>query len=229
MQRASHMLSGFVGAGAMAGLLLLTGAARAPSLPSVIDVQRINVREPDGTLRMVLSSAAREPGIIVDGHEQPHPSRQSAGILFYNDEGTENGGLIFDGKRAGDGTPHSSGSFTFDRYKQDQVVQLLADEDGKDRHAGLIVNDHPDAAMDFAAIDRARTLPQSEQASAFKAANAATTRRVFVGRTSEGASELQLRDASGASRLLLKVDAAGNATITFLDADGHAVRTIAAS
>jgi hypothetical protein len=228
MLQASHVASGVAGAVAMAGLLFLTGATRAPAIPSVIDVQRINIREPDGTLRMVLSSAAREPGIIVAGREQPHPNRKSAGILFYNDEGTENGGLIFDGKQDGDGTRHSSGSLTFDRYKQDQVVQLVANEDGGDRHAGLVVNDHPDAIMDFDAIERARSLPQAQQAAAFKAANAATTRRVFVGRTGDGASEIQLRDGSGTSRLLLKVDAAGRAAIVFLDPRGHAVRTIGA-
>jgi len=226
MLQTSHMASGFVGAAAMAGLLFLTGATRAPVLPSVIDVQRINVREPDGTLRMVISDAAREPGIIVAGHEQPHPSRRSAGILFYNDEATENGGLIFDGKRDVDGTRHSNGSLTFDRYRQDQVVQLVADEDGDSRHAGLVVNDHPDAAMDFGAIERARKLPQAEQAAAYKAANASTTRRVFVGRTSDGSSEVQLRDGAGTSRLLLKVDAAGQAAIVFLDPSGRTLKTI---
>ncbi len=230
MLQAGHMASGFVGAAAMAGLFFLTGATLTPTkaMPSVLDVQRVNVREPDGTLRMVLSGAATEPGIIVAGREQSHPGRRSAGILFYNDEGTENGGLIFDGRQDGDGTRHSGGSLTFDRYKQDQVVQLVAQEDGNDRHAGLVVNDHPDAVMDFGAIERARNLPQPEQAAAFKAAHAATTQRVFVGRTNDGSSEIQLRDKTGANRLILGVDAAGRATIVFLDRSGRTLRTIGA-
>ena len=36
-----------------------------------IDVRRINVREPDGTLRLVISNRARLPGVIVRGKEQP--------------------------------------------------------------------------------------------------------------------------------------------------------------
>lgn len=226
MVQPGHAVSGVLGAVTMAALFALTGAARTP--PPVLDVERINIREPDGTLRMVLSGAAREPGIIIAGREQPHPTRRSAGILFYNAEGTENGGLIFDGRRTPGGTAQSSGSLTFDRYRQDQVVQMQADEDGADRRAGLVVNDQPDRPIDFAAIQRARSLPPAQQAAALAAANAATTRRVFVGRTREGASELQLRDARGNSRLLLRVDAAGRATITFLDADGHPRRTIGA-
>jgi len=54
----------------------------------IIDVKRINVREPDGTLRMAISSKALFPDAIVAGQEHLHP-RPMAGMLFYNDEGTE--------------------------------------------------------------------------------------------------------------------------------------------
>src|SRR3954467_1116234 len=84
---------------AVLGLLLLGGAA-SPRRPTFdeITVQRVNVVEPDGTLRMVLSDHTRLPGIIVHGKERPFP-RPQAGMLFYNDEGSENGGLIFGGHR----------------------------------------------------------------------------------------------------------------------------------
>src|SRR5690606_12971006 len=64
-----------------------------------IDVKRINIREDDGTLRMIVSNTTRFPGIIFRGKHHPHPNRTTAGILFFNDEGTENGGLIFGGKK----------------------------------------------------------------------------------------------------------------------------------
>src|SRR4051812_43417679 len=65
-----------------------------------IDVHRINVREDDGTLRMTISNTGSAPGIFVKGRERRHPEgRRSAGILFFNDEGTENGGLMFGGAK----------------------------------------------------------------------------------------------------------------------------------
>src|SRR5919109_719843 len=76
-----------------------------------IDVERINVREPDGTLRIVITSRERLPGAIVAGKEYAHP-RRVAGLLFYNDEGTETGGLTFSG-RAEEPGYRSSGSLTF--------------------------------------------------------------------------------------------------------------------
>src|SRR5262249_9926008 len=64
-----------------------------------IYVQRINIVEPDGTLRMVLSCKSKAPGVIIRGKEYPHPNRKTAGVLFFNDEGTENGGLSFGGMK----------------------------------------------------------------------------------------------------------------------------------
>jgi hypothetical protein len=71
-----------------------------------IDVNRINLVEPDGTLRLVISDKTNFPGLIVKGKGYPH-GRQTAGMLFFNDEGTENGGLIFGGAKGRDGKVQS--------------------------------------------------------------------------------------------------------------------------
>jgi hypothetical protein len=86
-----------------------------------ITVHRINVVEPDGTLRMTISNKAVFPGIVIKGKETPHPDRTTAGMLFFNDEGTENGGLIFGGSKDKDGKVTSYGHLSFDQYEQDQI------------------------------------------------------------------------------------------------------------
>src|SRR5262245_65856315 len=100
-----------------------------------IDVHRLNVREPDGTLRMVISNHARLPGVIVRGKENPRVDRPYAGMLFYNDEGTENGGLVFGGHRSPSGEVVDSGvSLSFDRYgASSQFVPLAGVSDGKNQ------------------------------------------------------------------------------------------------
>src|SRR5579872_3822414 len=57
-------------------IFVLTGFA-APRISRFdeIDVQRINVRESDGTLRMVISNQARLPGVIERGKEHPKADR----------------------------------------------------------------------------------------------------------------------------------------------------------
>src|SRR4051812_48796343 len=96
-----------------------------------IDVHRINVREVDGTLRMVIANKARLPGVIERGKEHPKVERPYAGMLFYNDEGTENGGLVFGGRRSASGEIVDSGaSLSFDRYgANSQIVQLAGVDD----------------------------------------------------------------------------------------------------
>lgn len=209
-------------------LFLLSAATRSePADFKEIDVERINIREPDGTLRMTISNATRSPGIIVKGKEQPHPNgRQKAGLLFFNDEGTETGGLIFGGREV-DGKAVGGGSLTFDRYEQDQVVQMISAEEPDQRYSGILVSDRPDKRIDFAALEKARSMQSgAEQDAAYAAANLGGKTRAFVGRWTDSSSQVQLRDPQGRKRLVMRVDGQGKATITFLDEAGNPVRTI---
>jgi hypothetical protein len=115
-------------AGVVTAVLALTAVTRGSPGSQEFDeitVHRINVVEPDGTLRMVIANHAKLPGVIVRGKEGA-PDRPYAGMLFYNDEGTENGGLIFAGRREVNGRIVDSGvSLSFDKYGVGgQMVQL---------------------------------------------------------------------------------------------------------
>jgi hypothetical protein len=198
-----------------------------------INVHRINVVEPDGTLRMTISNRAQFPGLIVKGKELPHASRNDvAGMIFFNDEGTENGGLVFGGKSV-NGHVSSGGHLSFDQYEQDQVVTLEQTEDDGHRVAGLTIDDRPDAPMDFAGLSaleqepdgpaKTAKLEKLEQSGAFGAT------RLFAGKDSSGGSLVNLKDAKGNTRLRLSVTAKGEAAISFLDANGKVTRTISAN
>jgi hypothetical protein len=195
-----------------------------------IDVQRINVREADGTLRMVISNKQRFPGIIVKGKEQPHPNRRTAGMLFFNEEGTENGGLTFDGSKR-DGKVSSSGHLSFDRYEQDQVIEFSQDEDRDSRSAALIVSDRPDKTMDFAGMAKVTAMPagaarDKAMQQLVEGGTLGLQTRVQVGRWRDRSSGLVLHDAAGMPRLQLEVTAEGAAAIKFFDDKGKVVRTV---
>ena len=68
-------------------ITVLCGFAPRAARFDTLQVQRIDVAEPDGTLPTVISNDAPLPGIIVRGKEQSF-ERPQAGILFYNDEGS---------------------------------------------------------------------------------------------------------------------------------------------
>ena len=91
---------------------------------------------------MVISNRDRLPGVIVKGKELPKSDRPGAGMLFYNDEGSENGGLVFAGHQDAQGrVVDSGGSLSFDKYGASQIVQLAGVDDATDKFAGLAVND----------------------------------------------------------------------------------------
>ncbi len=206
--------------------LALGGVAPDPGRFKTIDVERINIREPDGTLRLAIASHARMPGIVIGKTEYPHPNRPDAGMIFYNNEGAENGGLVFDGGLK-DGKPTNGGSLTFDRWHQDQTIQLTSTEDGARRQAALIVNDRPDGPMDFAAAAAIVAMPEGPtRDAAARAGNFVAKQRAYLGRQRDGASALVLRDAAGRPRLRLQVAADGTSGIDFLDADGRVTRQV---
>lgn len=193
-----------------------------------IDIKRLNVREEDGTLRMVISNTHRFPGLIFKGKEHPHPNRQTAGILFFNEEGTENGGLIFDGKTE-NGRVTGGGHLSFDQYEQDQVVQITHAEEAGERWAALVVSDRPDAPMDLDAWEKAQAMPEgaAKQAEMKRLQERfGGKRRLFVGKNRDRSSGLVLHDAAGRPRMRLQVSAEGAAAIQFLDENGKTVRTV---
>jgi hypothetical protein len=211
----------------LAAVLTISHAVSDPRVTKFdeIDVQRINVREPDGTLRMTISNAATAPGIIVKGKEQPHPSRKSAGVLFFNDEGTENGGLIFGGEKK-DGKVSGYGHLSFDPYEQDQAIVLEQSEQNGVREAGLSVNDLPDTPLPFDLVARAGTPEGRAELEKLAKAGGFGYSRLYIGKTGERVSTVVLKDAKGRSRLELKVAPDGAASIDFLDENGKAVRTL---
>ena len=202
-----------------------------------ITVERINVVEPDGTPRLVIADKGRFPGWFFKGKEGSRADRAGeAGMLFMNDEGTENGGLIFGGYEGKDGVPHAWGHLSFDEYEQDQTMSLDTQQDGADRSAGIRILDNGSARITpevLAAFGKVKTMPRDtpEQVAAVKKAMAELMvkypieehPRAYLGRDSDKASSLRLADAGGHNRIILKVGEDGTPEMEFLDASGKVV------
>ncbi len=214
----------------LVGILVMGFTQTQKTRFSEIDVERINIIEKDGSLRMVISNRERSPGPIERGMPFGYAGGNRPGMIFYNEEGTENGGLIFGGRKDSTGHYSSSGSLTFDQYDQDQTVALQYIDDNGRRRSGLAINDYA-TGLSSLALDvrykRAAKLADSARADSMKILrNWFPKQRLYAGRTRDGASQLILSDAAGRVRLRLKVDSAGAARIQFLDDSGHVTRAI---
>ncbi|HEX5354459.1 MAG TPA: hypothetical protein VFW60_10290 [Rhodanobacteraceae bacterium] len=195
-----------------------------------ITVHRINVVEPDGTMRMAISDAAEAPGSYFRNKDYPRPDRRVAGVVFMNDEGTENGGLIFGGSKDKDGKVSSFGHLSFDNYDQDQTLVLQNSQDATDKKATYIqINDRPDWPIHGLAQtmrrEGAMTDPAKRNAllKEFFKTHPRGSHRAFLGTRNDHSSELVLRDPQGHPRIVAKVAADGKPELQFLDASGKVI------
>jgi hypothetical protein len=216
-------------AGASLALVVLVSMGLAQSTASQrideLTVQRLNVVDGNGTLRMVLSNKDRMHPGVMDGKMIDRP-RPVAGLLFFNDEGDEVGGLTFTGQEV-NGQGRANAGLMFDQWKQDQTIGIQYSESAGQRSAGLQVWDRSDTQRLSELIDRlnaANAIHDVEaRTAAVQAARAKAQpgpQRLFVGKDRSRASVVNLFDASGKVRLALKVEADGAASIEFFDVDG---------
>jgi hypothetical protein len=97
-----------------------------------IDVERINIVEADGTVKMIITNVEQFPNgeTIINDKAINKNRKKRSGMLYFNEDGLECGGLIYDGAKNEKG--HSSGlSLTYDRYDGDQVMQLITTDEAR--------------------------------------------------------------------------------------------------
>jgi hypothetical protein len=216
-------------------VIVASAAFRQSSAPQKfgeITVERINVVDANGTLRLVIANKDRmHPGVI-DGKVINRP-RPVAGMLFFNDQGDEVGGLSVTGQER-DGQRRATAILAFDQLKQDQTIALTYAENNGQRTTGLQVWDRPDSPLSEL-IDKLNAANELKDPAAREAALKAiranappAPRRVFVGKNADRSAMVSLADGKGQPRLLLRVDADGEATISFLDANGAVVQRLPA-
>jgi hypothetical protein len=218
----------------LAAMVLMGARSPAPNARfDQITVHRINVVEPDGTMRMVLSDKAEFPGSYYMGKEYPRPDRHATGMLFNDEEGTETGGLIFGGNK----DEKSWGHLSFDEYQRDQTIVLESSEDGGSRTTAFAINDdnevHPITPEVSREWQRIHAMPEGPERRAARQAFLAKypgklVNRGYFGRASDQSVGLTLSDQQGQPRLIARVGADGSAVIQFLDSSGKVLRTISA-
>jgi hypothetical protein len=212
-----------------------------------IDVERINVREPNGNYRMVISNRPRSIGPIYKNKPFGYEGGGRPGIIFFNDEGTENGGLTFtgsscvngktaEGQTCRPGEAYRAGThMSFDQFNSDQVLNFdYADRQGQ-RTTGISVLDRATFDIYDMVMQRDSILKIADTV----ARNAAMARlvaprngvplaaqRMFIGKDPAKSAVLNLSDPNGKTRLRLVVDSLGAARIEFLDAAGKVTNTV---
>jgi hypothetical protein len=187
-----------------------------------IDVERINIVEKDGRLRMVISNRERQHPGVVDGKTMPRPNGRPPGMIFFNHQGNEAGGLIFD-ENGGNG--HFV-QLTFDKSRQDQTLGLRhLESDNGQYFAGLQIWDRPNNSLaDF--VTKYETIQKMPNGSEKDAAmrelgrEYPSSERISVGKLRDKSATIVLSDGQGKPRIRMSVEETGNPKLEFLDEAG---------
>ena len=197
-----------------------------------INVERINVLEPDGSLKMVISNSSMQHPGMMNGKSLGKRDRDP-GIIFFNEEKDEVGGLLYSGNEKEGATFVLS----VDQYKNDQVMQYMhyTNDEGQNRY-GLQLWDRDkeytmpvlETIMD--SLDREGYNYQQKLRYLQEKNNGKpiTAPRLFIGRNYNTEAGLFIKDKFGTDRMRLYVDSTNTPRIEVLDETGTVIKNILA-
>lgn len=189
-----------------------------------IDVERINIIDADGKIRMAISGKDRSPGWVIRGKEFRGRPRH-AGIIFYNDDSEECGGLVFGNEGIG---------LMFDQRDQDQIVGLMYSEENGSRWYGLYMWDRPDKPF-LQMVERHRAIrampdgPEKEDLMRKFREDYPSPLRLFVGREKtpdKNEAKVIVADSQGRERVRVVVDSNDCPRVEILDENGKVIYRI---
>jgi hypothetical protein len=165
----------------------------------MITAERINIVDADGKPRLVISNPARFPDAVVRGKSYKRSIGDTAGMLFYDVDGTETGGLVTATAAWG---RYAALIFDYTTPLTDGVgIFRIESVDGKTYSAGLSVVDR-----------RPHALAENENNQGVERAKL---------ETKNGDAELVISDTEGKPRILLGVDRANTPRLEIRDAEGN--------
>jgi hypothetical protein len=193
-----------------------------------IDVERINIVEKDGKLKMVISNQERQPEAITNGVKMKGRGK-APGIILYNSLGDECGGFLFTGD-----TDEAGQILTFDQYKQDQIMSLQYNENNRNgkrqRLYGLAISSRPDTVTSDQTYLRRKQIEnikdeqlRQTELSKFDTSGVYGSNRLFVGKAWNDNYGMYLNDDKGRKKARFFIDKSNNAKLEFYDEAGNVV------
>ena len=188
-----------------------------------LNVERINVVESNGDLKLVISNSKRQHQGIINGKPLPQRERQ-AGLIFFNSVGDECGGLVYDGNDKEAGLVLS-----VDKYRDDQVMQLRYIENTEEnaRTYGMQFWDYPkeDGFQERnQAFENLQNIEDNNEKRAaylkMKNDGLLPEDRMFVGKKMNKDIGLFINDSQGRPRIKIYIDNNNNPKIELLNEEG---------
>jgi hypothetical protein len=214
------------------GFILVSGFKSSNSSQKFaeITVERINIVEPDGKLKMVISNKERQHPGMLDGKNFDDRERAS-GIIFFNEEQDEVGGLIYSGNKE----EGANFVLSIDQYKNDQIMQLMqySNKNGDNRYGLQLWERDKDLTMtqlnvimDSLEKEGYNYRQKLEYMKNRNGGEPITVPRLFIGKNYNRETGLFIQDKYGIDRLRFYVDSDNSPKIEVLDEKGKIIKTL---
>lgn len=202
-----------------------------------IDVERINIIEKDGTVKMLITNTEHFPsfGDSINSRVY-HERKKRSGMLFFNEDGIECGGFNYDGTKNDNG--HSAGlSLTYDQYDGDQVMQLITTDSKRDDKrivsSMLAFNDRAENESQLETMrigEELKAIKNPEERrkkyQAYKDQNLmGSTTRILLGKTPSENNGLFLFDDHGTPRAQFSIDKHNQVKLVVFDENGEIINS----
>lgn len=219
----------------LAGIFLVGAVAVSKKHGSfdTLTVHRIDVVDREGKLAMIITDHDDFPPPIVNGKAWKRSGgADSNGIVFYNQQGDEQGALDWSGRVAANGTYTSSNTLSYDSVVTDQMLQVDDGNDNGKTFAFMIGWNRPNMhTPEFQKMleQLQSATPQQQRAFIAEHPGIGGTQRFFVGYQPDNTSQVTLSDAHGKPRIKMFVTADGRAALQFLDESGNVTAQLPAA
>jgi hypothetical protein len=242
-RRVARLNAAVIGLGLLWVVTLVWAAYRSP-VPPVLAVERLEIREPDGSLAFALASSAHPTPATMDGEvllADQIEARRHPSFIYFDGRGDEVGGLMLVTRDGSAGTSVAR-FLTFDGHDHQETVVLGHTQGPQGTVSGLRVIGHTPGATLVGALaelglepgatraelqEAIATIPEEQRASTLRRLAGAT--RVEVGSAINGSAGVTLRDREGRPRVILEAPATGAPSLRFLDENGDIVLTLPGS
>ena len=194
-----------------------------------ITTERLNIVGKDGNKYVVLSNPEKQALATINGKpiNPEETERNIAGLLFFNEDGDEIGGLVY-----GIDSTDSYQLLTFDQRKNDQIMALRKDEyleDGKwKKQYGLLLQERSEKQSNviISELNNIRSIKDSitrenEFKKFYNDPENLAPQRLFIGRTYSEYVGLFLMDKNNKPRLQIYLDENGEPHIESFDENGE--------
>lgn len=174
-------------------------AARSTTYDT-LTVQRINVVDPDGKMRLIIANSARMPGAIRHGKTYPRSIDNAAGLIFLDTRGEETGGVAT--ARLGD---NDVTGFIFDcTYQGTDCIRMWKQEsiDGERLRESFDIFDRRPYTGTIESTQGVQRITLSDE---------------------NRNAQLLISDPQGRPRIRIAVDKTGDPSIVMLSPDGKEV------